>query len=360
MTQNQLLASLPAINRRDLLIGGVAASTAMMASINSSQASTIRFGAAAMKENMKDDPLYREALIKHCDIIVPMNDLKWEALRPEQKKFAFEDADLAINFAKSNGKSVRGHALCWYEALPNWMKAINSPKEAEAELRNHIETVVWKYRSAVPSWDVVNEAIAHDPAKQGIWREGYWQKTLGEKHVDIAFDAAAKTDPKAQLVYSDYDLENTGERETLRRKHTLDLVRRLKDKKIPIHGVGFQAHLYAERTIDEDGLARFARDLKALDVVILVTELDVIDWRIPGTFVERDKAAAEHVSRFLAAVSAEGSLDSIVTWGITDRYSWIPEHFKRKDGLANRPLPLDDNYKAKPMLDAIKKYISKI
>jgi endo-1,4-beta-xylanase len=272
MTQNQLLASLSAINRRDLLIGGVAASTAMMASINSSQASTIRFGAAAMKENMKDDPLYREALIKHCDIIVPMNDLKWEALRPEQKKFAFEDADLAINFAKSNGKSVRGHALCWYEALPNWMKAINSPKEAEAELRNHIETVVWKYRSAVPSWDVVNEAIAHDPAKQGIWREGYWQKTLGEKHVDIAFDAAAKTDPKAQLVYSDYDLENTGERETLRRKHTLDLVRRLKDKKIPIHGVGFQAHLYAERTIDEDGLARFARALKAFDVVILVTE----------------------------------------------------------------------------------------
>jgi endo-1,4-beta-xylanase len=346
-------------NRRDLLLGGVAASTALLAGVHPSIAKSVRFGAAAMKENLQEDPLYREALIKYCDIIVPMNDLKWEALRPEQKTFAFEDADRALAFAKSNGKTSRGHALCWYEALPNWMKAINSPREAEAELRNHIETVVWNYRSRIQSWDVVNEAIAHDPSKQGIWRDGYWQKTLGERHIDIAFDAAAKTDPKAQLVYSDYDLENTGERETLRRKHTLDLVRRLKDKNIPVHGIGFQAHLYAERTIDEDGLARFARDLKAIDVAILVTELDVIDWRIPGSIAERDKAAAEHVSRFLSAISAEGPLDSIVTWGITDRYSWIPEHFKRRDGLANRPLPLDEQYKPKPMLDAIKNYVAK-
>jgi endo-1,4-beta-xylanase len=347
------------LNRRDILVGGATVVGAYLLGIQPSQAKKVGFGAAAMKENLRDDPLYREALIKYCDIIVPMNDLKWEALRPEPKKFAFEDADNAIAFAKNNGKGVRGHALCWYEALPNWVKAIQSPKEAEAELRNHIETVVWKYRSAIPSWDVVNEAIAHDPSKQGIWRDGYWQKTLGERHIDIAFDAAAKADPKAQLVYSDYDLENTGERETLRRKHTLALVRRLKDKNIPIHGIGFQAHLYAERTIDEDGLARFARDLKALDVVLLVTELDVIDWRIPGSFAERDRAAAEHVSRFLSAVSAEGSLESVVTWGITDRYSWIPEHFKRGDGLANRPLPLDEQYREKPMLKVIKDFIAK-
>jgi endo-1,4-beta-xylanase len=346
------------MSRRQVLAAGAAVAASTVSGVNPSRAAGVRFGAAAMQEHMLDDPLYREALIKYCDIIVPMNDLKWEALRPERNQFAFEDADRTIAFAKSNGKSVRGHALCWYEALPNWVKAIQSPKDAEAELRKHIEKVVWTYRSRVPSWDVVNEAIAHDPRKQGIWRDGHWQKTLGERHIEIAFDEAAKADPKAQLVYSDYDLENTGERESLRRSHTLALVRRLKDKNIPIHGIGFQAHLYAERTIDEAGLAQFVRDLKSLDVAVLVTELDVIDWRLPASFIERDKTAAAHVQKFLGALSAEGPIDSIVTWGITDKYSWIPEHFKRRDGLANRPLPLDEAYKAKPMMDVIKNYVS--
>jgi endo-1,4-beta-xylanase len=316
----------------------------------------MRYGVAAMKENFVDDSRYRDALIKYCDIIVPMNDLKWEALRPTREQFSFEDADRTIRFAKANGKDVRGHALCWYNALPGWTKNITNRAEAERELRHHIETVVNRYRGQIPSWDVVNEAIAHDPAKQGIWRNTFWHKLLGQDHIDIAFSAAAAADSKAQLVYNDYDLENTGERQTLRRKHTLDLVRRLKDKRIPIHAVGFQAHLYAEQEIDSDGIAKFVRDLKALDVSAIVTELDVIDWRLPASFQERDAAAAKHVDKFLSAITAAAPLETLITWGITDRYSWIPEHFKRQDGLQNRPLPLDENYQNKPMMDVIQKF----
>jgi endo-1,4-beta-xylanase len=319
-------------------------------------AKKLHYGVAAMKENFVDDARYRDALIKHCDIIVPMNDLKWEALRPTREKFSFEDADRIINFAKSNGKDVRGHTLCWYNALPGWIKNLTTRAEAERELRFHIETVVGRYRGQIPSWDVVNEAIAHDPAKQGIWRDTFWHKLLGPDHIDIAFSAAAAADPKAQLVYNDYDLENTGERQSLRRKHTLDLVRRLKDKKIPIHAVGFQAHLYAEQEIDADGIAKFANDLKAIDVSVVVTELDVIDWRLPASIPERDAAAAKHVNTFLSAITAAAPLETLITWGITDRYSWIPEHFKRQDRLPNRPLPLDENYQSKPMMDVIQKF----
>ena len=318
----------------------------------------MRYGVAAMKENFVADPLYRDALIKYCDIIVPMNDLKWEALRPTRAQFSFEDADRTIRFAKDNGKDVRGHTLCWYNALPNWTKSITSRAEAERELRQHIEVVVDRYKGQIPSWDVVNEAISHDPLKQGVWRNTFWNKLLGPEHIDIAFSAAASADPKAQLVYNDYDLENTGERQSLRRKHTLDLVRRLKDKKIPIHGVGFQAHLYAEQEIDRDGIAKFVSDLKALDVSVLVTELDVIDWRLPAAIADRDAAAAKHVETFLSAITAAAPLETLITWGITDRYSWIPEHFKRNDGLPNRPLPLDEAYKSKPMMDVIQKFRS--
>ncbi|MFM9975146.1 MAG: endo-1,4-beta-xylanase [Beijerinckiaceae bacterium] len=337
-------------------LGAGAAATLLPSQDARAQRNAIRYGVAAMKENFNEDPLYRDALVKYCDIIVPMNDLKWEALRPARGQFNYTDADRTIQFAQSNGKSVRGHTLCWYNALPNWVKSITTAREAEAELRNHIEQVVDNYRGKIPSWDVVNEAISHDTAKQGVWRDTFWQKLLGERHIEIAFATAAKADPKAQLVYNDYDLENTGERESLRRQHTLALVRRLKDKNIPIHAVGFQAHLYAERTIDPDGIARFVKDLRALDVAVLVTELDLIDWRLPAATAERDAAAARHVKTFLSALSDAGPVDSIITWGITDRYSWIPEHFKRRDGLPNRPLPLDQNYKPKPFMDVISSF----
>jgi endo-1,4-beta-xylanase len=340
-----------ALSRRTALVGMVAA--ALAPSSTAAQATRVRYGAASMKENFEADPRYRDALIKHCDIIVPMNDLKWEALRPTREQFAFEDADRMLTFARSNGKDVRGHTLCWYNALPNWMKAVTDRREAERELRRHIETVVSRYQGRIPSWDVVNEAIAHDPLKQGVWRDTYWHKVLGPEHIEIAFRTAAAADPRAQLVYNDYDLENQDERQALRRQHVLTMVRRLQDKKIPIHAIGFQAHLYAERPIDSAGIGKFVRDLRALGLKVLVTELDVIDWRLPAAIPQRDEAAARHVREFLGALRDAGGLETVITWGITDRYTWIPEFFKRPDGLPNRPLPLDADYRPKPFMRVI-------
>jgi endo-1,4-beta-xylanase len=341
----------PSFDRRTALVAlaGLAAATLAPAAANG----RLLYGAAAMKENLAEDPLYRDALVKHCDIIVPMNDLKWEALRPTREVFSFEDADRTIAFAKGNGKAVRGHALCWYGGMPAWTKGISSRREAERELVGHIEQVAGRYAGRIPSWDVVNEAIAHDPARQGVWRDTVWSRHLGADHIDIAFRAAAAADPKAQLVYNDYDLETNDPREERRRNEVLNLVRRLQDKKIPIHAIGFQAHLYAEKTLDPEGMQRFVAALKALGLKILVTELDVIDWRLPAATVERDKRAAQHVETFLAALIATGVLEAVITWGVTDRYSWVHETFKRNDSARSRPLPLDEAYRPKPMMDVI-------
>ncbi len=335
---------------------GLAAAAAAFAPASAQSALVRRYGAAAMKENFVDDPLYREALIRHCDVIVPMNDLKWEALRPARDVFAFDDADRILDFARAHGKAVRGHTLCWHDALPAWAKTMTDRREAERELNRHIEHVVGRYAERIPSWDVVNEAIAHDPDNQGPWRDTIWRKLLGPEHVEIAFRAAAKADPKAELVYNDYDFETTDPREARRRREAIALVRRLQDKKIPIHAIGLQGHLYAEKTIDQDGLARFARDLKALGVKLIVTELDVIDWKLPAPPDERDRLAARHVERFLQAVTAEGPLDTLVTWGITDRYSWIHDTFKRQDRALARPLPFDSDYRPKPMMEVIRRF----
>jgi endo-1,4-beta-xylanase len=342
------------MNRRQM-IAGMAASAIAPAPVAAAPRIR-RFGAAAMRENFLADARYREALIRHCDVIVPMNDLKWEAIRHDRGGFDFKAADEILDFARANGKSVRGHTLCWYGGMPAWAKALKDRREAERELVRHIETVVGRYAGRMPSWDVVNEAIAHDPASQGVWRDQVWQRTLGAAHVEIAFATAAKADPKAELVYNDYDLETTDPREELRRQHVLALVRNLQGKKIPIHAIGFQAHLYLERAIDQDGIARFVRELGKLGVKPIVTELDVIDWKIQHMAPERDRIAAEHVDRFLGAVTAEGPIDTLITWGITDRYSWIHETFKRPDGLPPRPLPLDDIYRPKPLMAVIDRF----
>jgi endo-1,4-beta-xylanase len=344
---------------RRAVIAGLSAATVAISSgaARASAAPRIRqFGAAAMRENFLADARYREALIKHCDVIVPMNDLKWEAIRHDRSRFDFSGADDIIDFARRNAKSVRGHTLCWYGGMPAWAKALKERREAERELTRHIETVVGRYAGQMPSWDVVNEAISHDPAAQGIWRDTIWQKLLGPAHVDIAFRTAARTDPKAELVYNDYDLETTDPREERRRQEVLNLVRRLQDQKIPIHAIGFQAHLYLERTIDADAVARFVRELRKLGVKPIVTELDVIDWKIMHLAPERDRIAAAHVERFLSAVTAEGPIDTLITWGISDRYSWIHETFKRPDGLQPRPLPLDESYRPKSMMQVIERF----
>jgi endo-1,4-beta-xylanase len=342
---------------RRAFLAGAASAAAIPAFAQGSSGALV--GAAAMKEDFLADARYREALIRHCDVIVPMNDLKWEAVHPERNRFSFEDADLILDFAARNGKATRGHALLWYNAMPPWTKEIATRQEAERELRRHIETVAGRYAGKIPSWDVVNEVLAHDPEAQGVYRDTPWQRLLGPAHVEIAFRSAAHADPKAELVFNDYDFEFLNPRCARRREEALAIIRRLQDRKVPVHAVGLQCHLYGEQEIDRDGLARFARTLAGMGLGVLVTELDVIDWKMPADIAERDALAARRVADLLGALSDGGPVRQIITWGITDRYSWIREVFPRRDGRPNRPLPLDENYRPKPMRAAIERHRKK-
>ena len=105
-----------------------------------------------------------------------------------------------------------------------------------------------------------------------------------------------------------------------------------------------------------ESLARFVSELDRLGLEILVTELDVIDWRLPAEIATRDMMAARQVKAFLEAVGSAKLPSSIVTWGLTDKYSWIGETFRRDDRLAARPLPFDAAYRPKPMWRAIEEF----
>jgi endo-1,4-beta-xylanase len=240
--------------------------------------------------------------------------------------------------------------------MPAWTADIDSRAEAERELVDHIETLVSRYRGAIPSWDVVNEPLADWPEDATSLRPSIWTRQLGPDYLPIALRATAAADRDVRLVLNEYDVEFEGPRFAARRKALLQLLRSLRDKDVPLHAVGLQAHLFAGRAIDHDGLQAFLAEIKALKLDVLITELDVIDYELPGKVSERDAQVAGLAAKFLGSVCDVVRPKAILTWGLSDRYSWVPTYFKRPDGMPNRPLPLDADLKRKPLFDVIDEF----
>ena len=295
-------------------------------------------------------------LIEHVDVIVPMNALKWASLRYDKAKFDFSGADEIIDFAEKNGKRVHGHGPLWYHANPEWLDSITSPRRLETLMRDHISEVIGRYAGRIGSWDVVNEVISHDPLSDGKWREGVWYNALGPKHVEMAFAAAAAADPSAKLYINDYDLQDAGPRVAARQKIMISILRRLQDRNIPVHGVGLQSHLYAEREVGHDNLRTFVEQLQSMGLMVSVTELDVIDWKLSADHRRRDRAVAATANQYLSALTDLITPQTITTWGLCDRYSWIDETFPRGDSARARPLPFDRNWNAKPLFDVVRSF----
>lgn len=317
---------------------------------------TIPYGAAVRGGTLATDKAYREAVLKYCDVIVPESELKWVELQPNRGEFRFDRADAVAAFARDNGLALRGHTLVWYGALPYWTDDLRDRRDAEKALTEHIEKVVSRYRGQIRSWDVVNEPIGEHPRNAQDLRNSVWLKHLGSDYVSFAFRAAAQVDPRAQLVLNEYDIEFIGEQFRNRRESLLHLLRRMMERGDPLHAIGLQAHLSTDRTIDRDGLQSFLAEIKQMGLRFLITELDVVDFNAPSAAGERDALIAAKAEELLQTVGEVIVPEQILTWGISDRYTWVPIYFKRTDGTLNRPLPLDDQMRPKPFMASIDRF----
>jgi endo-1,4-beta-xylanase len=324
-----------------------------------SASSHIPYGACVRIDVLPRDPGYQTALQTYCRQITSEGDLFWGPLRPARDQFRFEKADAVLAFAEANGMTMRGHTLIWYGTMPDWTNEIASAAEAEHEMTVHIERVMSHYRGKIKTWHVVNEAI--DDPKTGVpgLRPNIWLKNLGETYIDKAFRIAHQADPTAELLINEYDIEcadgtSPNKREALRR-----LVHNLLDRGAPLHGVGLQGHIKGKYEIDRDGVFNFASEMQSLGLTVHITELDVIDNDLPAQIPVRDAIVATRAHDFIEPIFAAVRPSFIGTWGITDRYTWVPTWFKRKDGLPNRPLPLDENYQRKPLWNVIDYFCSR-
>lgn len=344
-------------NRRAFLAAATAAvASAAVRAPASGETSRVPFGAAVNHYKMPEDAAYRAAIARHCDVVVAEGAMKWAEIRPRRETFNFEQGDGLVAFARQNGLTVRGHTLVWCEGNPDWLKTLVSVTEAERLLVDHIERTVSHYAGSIASWDIVNEPIAEKPVSAAHLRSGVWQDLLGPAYIDLAFKTAHRVAPSQQRVLNEYGIEAATRQDSAKRAAFRRLILDLKSRDVPITAVGLQGHLNGALEIDTDGVAKFCSEMASIGLDVLVTELDVNDQMLPADEGERDRIVAKRVDDFLGAVFSACRPALLCTWGITDRYTWMPTWFKRADGKPNRPLPLDADLKPKPVLSVINKY----
>lgn len=304
------------------------------------------------------------------DAIVAENCMKSMYLQPKEGEFYFEDADKFVEFGKQNNLFITGHCLIWHSQAPAWFFTDDKGKDVSAEvlkqrMKNHITTVVSRYKGQIKGWDVVNEAIMED----GSYRESKFYKILGEEFIPLAFQYAHDADPDAELYYNDYNEWYEGKREAIAR-----LVRSFKEKGIRIDAIGMQGHI----GMDGPSLEEYQAAIDAYTsagVKVMVTELDLSSLPSPrrntGANISEIEAYNKEMNPyttnlpdsvvvawtermgnfFKLFLDNKEKVSRVTLWGVTDKDSW-KNNFPMR-GRTDYPLLFDRQYKAKPIVQEI-------
>ncbi len=334
-----------------------------------------RIGAALNQGHYTETDAVESALVKlHFNSITPENDMKWERIHPRPDPgpagYDFTGADKFVAFGERNGMFIVGHCLVWHSQTPRWVfqDPGGGPLGREAlleRMREHIHTVVGRYRGRVHGWDVVNEALNED----GTLRKSPWLTIIGEDYIAKAFEYAREADPEAELYYNDYNLEYEA-----KRKGAVELARKLMGQGIKISAIGTQSH----HKIDRPALEQIEDTLKAfreLGTRVAVTELDIdllppVTPRPTADVSTRAKATAEsnpyvaglpeemqqalakrYADIFAVYLKYRDIITRVTFWGVTDRHSWL--NYFPAPGRTNHPLLFDREGKPKPAFDAV-------
>jgi endo-1,4-beta-xylanase len=352
--------------RRSLLVGAFLSVAAIAKSADTPVAlkdafkDSFMIGVALNQKQFTEQDSDGAALVKQqFNAVSPENVMKWESIhpRPGPDGYDFEAADRYVEFGEKNKMYIVGHTLVWHSQTPRWVfegeGANPLTREALLErMRDHIHTVIGRYKGRIKTWDVVNEALNDD----GSLRQSRWYRTIGDDYIAKAFEYAHEADPDAELRYNDYSIENEP-----KRKGVIALVKQLQAQNVPISGLGSQTHAnlsWPSAELLDAALGEFAE----LRIPISITELDVNSSQRGqrnqsadvaqnaqsggGGVVDaaNQKLADQYASLFRVFLKHRKEIKLVTFWGLTDRDSW------RRFG---NPLLFDGQWHPKPAFDAV-------
>jgi endo-1,4-beta-xylanase len=301
----------------------------------------LRIGAAVNITPFRNEPIYNQTLGREFNMLVAENVMKFDALHPAQNTFNFTDADALVAFAEANNMAVRGHNLVWHNQIPSWLTNGNFTRDQViAIMQNHISTVVGRYRGRIAAWDVVNEAI--NDSNGQLRSESFWLQKIGPEYIAMAFQFAHQADPDAKLYYNDFGAEASGTKSDA----VFNLVSGLVNQGVPINGVGWQMHQINPFRIQQAHRTN-AQRLAGIGIEVSITEMDV-RISLPTTQQELDEQALAYRD-VIEFCLAQPNVKTLVTWGFTDKFSWIPGFF---NGFGDA-LIFNTNYQPKPAYNSM-------
>ena len=315
-------------------------------------ASTLRgvlFGAAVGVKNLRnhvDQGEYNKQITNNYHLIVPEVELKPRVIWQGENNYNFTDGDFllgapnATGWVQQNMMQIRGHNLLWArdEVIPNWLiknESTITPDKAKQLLSDYIHTVVIRYRGKILCWDVINEAIDDETNTNPLnIRDSFWLRKLGTDFLKYAFIFAHEADPDVKLYYNEYHIESVG----LKTNRTLALVNWLRSEGAIVDGVGLQWHIDILANVTPgDGHYQSAQQFIDSGLDIMVTELDVsvpTNGGYPNNSQDLATQADVYGSMLNYVLYFSPHCKAMLTWGFTDRYSWIPEAHSNKKGVA--------------------------
>jgi endo-1,4-beta-xylanase len=311
------------------------------------------------------------ALIKQqFNSITPENVLKWGSVHPQLLRYDFGPADRYVAFGVENNMFIVGHNLIWHNQTPAWVfeNDAGAPVDRDTllqRMRDHIFTVVGRYKGKIKGWDVVNEALEEN----GSLRATPWLKIIGEDYMVKAYQFAHEADPKAQLYYNEYSMENAP-----KRAGAMALIKKLQAAGIPLAAVGMQGH-YNMKWPTRRELGQTIDGLSALGVKVMITELDVdvlpaasrsqsseVTMNFKGDAALNPYATGlpdsmqqalgrRYADLFSEFVKHRTQITRVTFWGVTDGGSWLNDWPIR--GRTSYPLLFDRKGQPKPAFESV-------
>jgi len=314
-------------------------------------------GVAVNKRNVSD--AQQAALVKQeFNSMTAENDMKPVSVHPAEGVWHWGAADSIADFARKNGIKLRGHCLCWHSQFADWMFTDKKGRPVKKEvfyqrLREHIHTVVNRYKDVVYAWDVVNEAMADNVRPNFVngklepgnpYRESRHFQLCGDEFIAKAFEYAHEADPDALLFYNDYNECDPGKRDRI-----YNMVKKMQEAGVPIHGIGMQGHYNIYGPSEEDidaAITKYAQLVKHIHV----TELDIRTNTEMGGQLQFSRGEQKPLAPYLQTLQDDqynrifkifrkhkDVIDCVTFWNLGDRDSWL--------GVNNHPLLFDEQYK---------------
>ena len=326
-------------------------------------------GVALNQRNVSDDA-QKALVIKQFNSVTAENDWKPGEIHPKEGVWNFEKADKIADFCRQNGIKMRGHCLCWHSQFADWMFTDKNGKPVKKEvfyqrLRDHIQTIMKRYKDVVYAWDVVNEAMADDNQfgprfgrggqAPSPYRQSRHFQLCGDEFIAKAFQYAREADPDVLLFYNDYSCVDEGKRERI-----YNMVKKMKDAGVPIDGIGMQGHYniyFPSEEQLEKAIVRFKEIVKHINI----TELDLRMNNESGGQLMFSRGEAKPMPAYMGTLQTDqyarlfkvfrkhaDVIDNVTFWNLGDKDSWL--------GVNNHPLPFDENYRPKACFRAIRDF----